>query len=291
MKFNEKKKSSCLITYLLPSFTGRSPNRDTSGCTKKYRLTDNLTKTEAVKLNIKKKEWSDNLINAFCFLSLKEALVFRAMMKKRTFKVSRKLLTVSLMFAMKRWADSFSLIEFKPEEWSFSHQKLLFPMMLCALPTHKNHPEPFMRSGWLMNRKGSSMPMFMDRRLHEVCTPAQRVKSGPTRQHESAACTCTYKCMNMHVHPCVCAVVTSEERRRCCRQVNPALRLSIKLSDQTINNSDSSLSGSITEHRLRGRQQHNKGTEVIYSLILLTHIQIKVDADCSLRNCARIHLS
>lgn len=98
----------------------------------------------------------------------------------------------------------------------------------------------------------------------------------------------TYVYMNMHVCLCACAVVTSEGRQWCCRQVNPALRLSIKLSDQRINNSDSSLSGSITEHRLRGKQQHNKGTEVIYSLIQLTHIQIKVDADSGC-NCAKIH--
>lgn len=77
-------------------------------------------------------------------------------------------------------------------------------------------------------------------------------------------------------------------RQQFCRQVNPALGLSIKLSDQRINNSDSSLSGSITEHRLRGRQRHDKGTEVIYSLIQLAHIQIKMDAD-SLCNCQPIH--
>lgn len=111
---------------------------------------------------------------------------------------------------------------------------------------------------------------------------------GPPHQLVSGVCTCTYVHMNMHVCLCVCAVVTSEGRRRCCQQVNPALRLSIKLSDQRINNSDGSLSGSITEHRLRGRPRHNKGTEVIYSLIQLTHIQIKLDAD-SLRNCSAAH--
>lgn len=97
--------------------------------------------------------------------------------------------------------------------------------------------------------------------------------------------------MNMHVHYCVrlCCVVASEGGEcRCCRQVNPALGLSIKLSDQRINNSDSSLSGSITEHSLRGRQRHDKGTEVIYSRVPLVHIQIKVEAS-SLRNCMWIH--
>lgn len=123
----------------------------------------------------------------------------------------------------------------------------------------------------------------------QLCLTSQ--EEGPPRRPVSGVsgvCLCTYVYMNMHVYLCVCAVVTSEGRRRCCRQVNPALGLSIKLSDQRINNSDSSLSGSITEHRLRGRQQHNKGTEVMYSLIQLTHIQIKVDAD-SLHNCAPIH--
>lgn len=105
----------------------------------------------------------------------------------------------------------------------------------------------------------------------------------------SGVCRCTYVYMNMHVYLCVSVLwLPLRERRQCCRQVNPALRLSIKLSDQRINNSDSSLSGSITEHRLRGRQRHNKGTEVIYSLMQLTHIQIKVDED-SLRNCALLH--
>lgn len=112
-------------------------------------------------------------------------------------------------------------------------------------------------------------------------------EEGPPRQLVSALTSCTYVSMNMHLYLCVCSVVTSEGRRRCCQQVNPALRLSIKLSDQRINNSDGSLSGSITEHRLRGRQQHNKGSEVIYSLMQLTHILIKPDAD-SLRNCATI---
>lgn len=102
---------------------------------------------------------------------------------------------------------------------------------------------------------------------------------GPPRQLVSGGRRCTYVYMNMHVCLRVCAVVTSEGRRRCCQQVNPALRLSIKLSDQRINNSDGSLSGSITEHRLRGRQRHNKGAEVIYSLIRRTHIQIKLDGD------------
>lgn len=112
-------------------------------------------------------------------------------------------------------------------------------------------------------------------------------EEGPPRQLVSALTWCTYVSMNMHLYLCVCSVVTSEGRRRCCQQVNPALRLSIKLSDQRINNSDGSLSGSITEHRLRGRQRHNKGSEVIYSLMQLTHILIKPDAD-SLRNCATI---
>lgn len=113
-------------------------------------------------------------------------------------------------------------------------------------------------------------------------------EEGPSHQLVSGMCTCAYVHMNMHMCLCVCAVVTSEGRRRCCQQVNPALRLSIKLSDQRINNSDGSLSGSITEHRLRGRQRHNKGTEVIYSLIQLTHIQIKLDAD-SPHNCSSAH--
>lgn len=120
----------------------------------------------------------------------------------------------------------------------------------------------------------------------QLCLTIQ--EEGPPRQLVSGVCTCTYVDMNMHVYWCVCAVVTSEGRQRCCQQVNPALRLSIKLSDQRINNSDGSLSGSITEHRLRGGRRHNEGAEVIYSLIQLTHIQIKLDAD-SLRNCATIH--
>lgn len=120
----------------------------------------------------------------------------------------------------------------------------------------------------------------------QLCLTSQ--EDGPPRQLVSGVCTCTYVDMNMHVYWCVCAVVTSEGRQRCCQQVNPALRLSIKLSDQRINNSDGSLSGSITEHRLRGGRRHNEGAEVIYSLIQLTHIQIKLDAD-SLRNCATIH--
>lgn len=117
----------------------------------------------------------------------------------------------------------------------------------------------------------------------QLCLTSQ--EQSPPRQLVSGVCMCTYVYMNMHAYLCVCAVVTSEGRRQRCRQVNPTLGLSIQLSDQRINNSDSSLSGSITEHRLRGRQRHNKGTEVIYSLIQFTHTQIKVDAD-SLRNCA-----
>lgn len=111
---------------------------------------------------------------------------------------------------------------------------------------------------------------------------------GPPRQLVSGGCRCTYVYMNMHVYLCVCAVVTSEGRRRCCQQVNPALRLRIKLSDQRINNSDGGLSGSITEHSLRGRQRHNKGAEVIYSLIRRTHVQIKPDGD-SLAHTVREH--
>lgn len=58
---------------------------------------------------------------------------------------------------------------------------------------------------------------------------------------------------------CICASalqLPQRESRWCCWQVNPAPRLSIKLSDQTINNSDCGLSRSITDHRLRGRLRH-----------------------------------
>lgn len=48
----------------------------------------------------------------------------------------------------------------------------------------------------------------------------------------------------MHEYACAGATVTSEGRCRRCQRVNPALRLNIKLSDQGINNSDGSLSGS-----------------------------------------------
>lgn len=91
-------------------------------------------------------------------------------------------------------------------------------------------------------------------------------EEGLPRQLVSAV----YVYIRVHEYACVLcalAVVTSEEGGgwdgSACQQVNPALRLSIKLSDQRINNSDSSLSGSITEHSLRGRQQHDKGREVI----------------------------
>lgn len=108
----------------------------------------------------------------------------------------------------------------------------------------------------------------------------------------STSVWCVYVHIRVHEYAFVFCVsvlwLPLRGRQRFCRQVNPALRQSIKLSDQRINNSDSSLSGSITEHRLRGRQRHDKGTEVIYSLIQLAHIQIKMDAD-SLRNCAPIH--
>lgn len=150
------------------------------------------------------------------------------------------------------------------------------------------HMKPFMRVR-RTNEQGeeqSECPPAYICRWDAACWLTSQ-EEGPPRQLVSALTSRTYVSMNMHLYLCVCSVVTSEGRRRCCQQVNPALRLSIKLSDQRINNSDGSLSGSITEHRLRGRQRHNKGSEVIYSLMQLTHILIKPDAD-SLRNCATI---
>ena len=117
------------------------------------------------------------------------------------------------------------------------------------------------------------------------CAALSSREEGPPCQLASHVCMCIYVYMNMHVYLCICCGYL---RRWCCQQVNPALRLGIKLLDQTINNSDCSLSRSITEHRLRGRQRHDKGTEVIYRLIQLIHIQMRVDAD-SMRNYAWIH--
>lgn len=176
---------------------------------------------------------------------------------------------------------------------SFIHTKG-FCLLWCS-EHHETHPRRAIHEGqenkWTERQQQSErLPAYICRWEAagnvQLCLTSQ--EEGPPHQLVSAVCTWTYVRMNMHVCLCICAVVTSEGRRRCCQQVNPALRLSIKLSDQRINNSDGSLSGSITEHRLRGRQRHSKGTEVIYSLVQLTHIQIKLDAD-SLRNCASVH--
>lgn len=68
--------------------------------------------------------------------------------------------------------------------------------------------------------------------------------------------------MRLCTRLCARATVTSGGRHR----VNPTLRLNIKLSDQGINNSDGSLSGSIGEPRLRGRRRHNTGAAVMKAM-------------------------
>ena len=92
-------------------------------------------------------------------------------------------------------------------------------------------------------------------------------------------CVCLWMCVNVcdclcvHVCMCVCVCVCVW---MCVwlpwgqvvywRQVNPALRLSIKLSDQGINNSERGLSRSITLQRQRGKQPHDNGAGLIYRL-------------------------
>lgn len=66
-----------------------------------------------------------------------------------------------------------------------------------------------------------------------------------------------------HEYACARAAASSEGRRGRCQRVNPTLRLNIKLSDQGINNSDGSLSGSMAERGRRGGRGHNKGTGAI----------------------------
>lgn len=86
-----------------------------------------------------------------------------------------------------------------------------------------------------------------------ACVALNSQEEGPSCQLVSVMSMSGFVCINMHV--CVSALwLPQRGRQSYCWQVNPALRLSIKLSDQTINNSDCSLSGSITEHRIRGRQ-------------------------------------
>jgi len=157
--------------------------------------------------------------------------------------------------------------------------------MMLWIPPHPwdpPHPEPF--TGIRRTNEPSGNPPACIRAV--LCSSAKRRVRHLNR---CLVCECVCVCvitsvyMNMHA-VCVrrCRGYASVGRRRRWRQVNPALRLSINISDQTINNSDSSLSGSITEHRLRG----SRGTEVIYSRVQLTHTNKRWTHVGSLRNCA-----
>ena len=74
-------------------------------------------------------------------------------------------------------------------------------------------------------------------------------------------CECQRECV------CVCVCSGLPWKRQYAEvnpwQVNPALRPSIKLSDQAINNADPGLSGPITGQKHRDRPRRDNGTEVI----------------------------
>lgn len=169
------------------------------------------------------------------------------------------------------------------------------PVVHSVSPPINPHPPTHLRGVIQTGPKEQTKEIILPTTVNCISS-ADQCKLAKRSFHTMSTSVCQRVYVYIRVHEyayvsCVCVSVLwlpLRGRQRFCRQVNPALRLSIKLSHQRINNSDSSLSRSITEHRLRGRQRHDKGTEVIYSLIQLAQIQIKMHTD-SLRNCALVH--